>query len=384
MKSAEIKKLKAIVSLAALAVLGSLTSIPAVDAYPAAEFSECNRDHVLWNFEGSNWNGNDNIKDIVRAGITAVGQERGYDGEPVAWVEENVGQSSTGDTLKVYLDTSIAGFGEVRPSDCHLRLNPLAMDTNNQIWYKTVRHEMGHAIGMEHGGLSDNTSSPLAVMGSCVFPTGWTQDRPISKDQAQYANYLHNDAALLQYTANGGFETGIQFWGGNNMERAGSTLEHQGNRSIRLKGLAYAYNSYINQTMTVWDGAGTLNPLRTRYWMREATSTATTLTKSRISIRALSDDGVGQFCNTFYPFPGLQPNKPKFESGWIVIWDNSVSDVGTSWTQKFGNLSSLSGFPDLSSAEGHRIQAKFYGRSMSTSNQRLYFYADNVRLEGLS
>ncbi len=263
-------------------------------------------------------------------------------------------------------------------------------------WQKTSRHELGHLIGMEHGGLYDSLDGWTSAMSTCLLQAPQTafsqQQNFLARDTAQHLSRLHEPLSDPQLHANVGVENGLAHWSGynGNLGEVTGSLAFAGQKYASFTPQKHAYNSYMHQTTRLWTGitqVGNPEPsdfdMLAAFQFKESVPSATTLVAARTVVKKLKQLTPANGCNYPDNMSNLNHTSP-IVGGWILVNDSGIATVQAStWAQETDIVRDVfAQSSTLDFAIGFEIQLRAHAKSTTSSGTKVAVHFDNIEARG--
>jgi hypothetical protein len=354
-----------------------LSGTPSASAYPQEQHS-CTDPSLHWDFQPSPlWT--QAKKNWVSEGINRLDDALDYDGTKLITVPQDGGISVQ------ILDKPLNEYGD---SECFLPTTSLWVNSNYsdaKFYHNVARHETFHLGGANHGGERDSFDGVnVTTMSTCL---SWTvkPDNVLEQDGHAHENWLWSSLDNRQQNANVGFEQGFRFWG----KTGGVTVTEYGSGGATGPGHIAWYSTniyeYVYQTVRIINGDDTELDYRAKANAKAPgpnfNQTRAQVQLYRRSVDFLNDPGNPNGCS--YSDGIVNPNGAVGVSGWILMTQSAVVNIGTTW-EAFNTTDPME-WVDPPTQEGYDFQVRLGGYALNTSTGNFGgIRFDNVRDEGRS
>lgn len=263
-----------------------------------------------------------------------------------------------------------------------IEFNTTLLDLPVAALVATATHEMGHALGYQHTGMSDSLTPAgyLAVMSTCHG-----DDKSIETDDAAAETHSYGIASNRTLTANYGFENSwdaVEHFGASGA--APSVASGSTSGGLRHATVAPASSSdNVNQTVALVNASGT--------WVRPSMQYTTPgATAGAVRVQMWAREATYPYqaspCNAF-PLPNRNFNlraKGSFESEWYLALDetlplSSTWRVGMTANQYYVPLVLDNSVPPRENG-GIDLRVRVYSNA-SASGGYVHVHYDDLRIQ---
>lgn len=162
--------------------------------------------NLTYRFVGSGWT--PNRMDAAQEAMAEWSSVRGYNAAPIVTFSQVAFPSDLELTVAMTAEDTLGQAFCFTTGSHEIRISPNAADSYTK-FKNVVRHEIGHGMGLQHTGSTDNIQEPAnSTMSTCVNPLTLT----LSMDDRSALALSRNQLGERGFSANGGFESGTAFF----------------------------------------------------------------------------------------------------------------------------------------------------------------------------